>query len=294
MQENFLAQQLLDQVRECTSRLDSVETDIRKIQALESRLDSVENRIAEVIAISTNEPPVAVQAEQIGKRYASGLRRRREPYADEETYLEDFAFNLWRCDVITRDEEVASAIHIAMKAFPALELVDARLMQVWRVMCNDHLYSTTLNVEIGWIGVQDWFPGLFAEECFQERLERAELRASIEKMLEVGNMPWMLYFRYCDRSFPESYLPSFLNWLGQFCESGVISFFMRCTGGNRCQTNEEFYELIARLPKPEQPHGKRNVNMRDANNTLTLSEWRKWCTPKPKASGYTIFSTPRG
>ena len=196
--------------------------------------------------------------------------------------LLDFRSNLRQFGV-TDSEDTVKAIHVAMKAFPALEIADARLMKIWRVMCSNHLYLTTINVEMGWLGSQDWFPYLFAEECFKERLERTDLELSIRRMLELGDMPWTIHFGNCDRSFPESYLSSFLNWIGQFCKDGIILFLTRCSGTNRCETNEDFYERVARLPEPDNRPPIESVNLPDSKIALTLSEWVNWCLPNPNA-----------
>lgn len=272
MQRIPSGQQIFEKIKSFEKRLD----------AFEKRLDGIERTIAEVRAQRANGPRIATQAEQIGKHYKTKLRGKNERYLDENHYLLDFRSNLRQFGV-TDSEETVRAIHVAMKTFPALEIADARLMRVWRVMCCDHLYLTTINVEMGWLGSRDWFPDLFAEECFKERLERSDLEISIEKMLELGDMPWMIYFRNCDRSFPDSYLPSFLNWLGQFCKEGIILFLIRCFGTNRCETNEDFYERVARLPKPDSRKQVKAVNLREARIILTLSEWENWCRPNPDA-----------
>lgn len=254
-----------------------------KIISFETRLNTIESTIVQVRSGRIDEPRIANQAEQIGQKHKTQLRRKNERYLNENHYLLDFSSNLRQVGV-TDSEETVRAIHVAMKAFPALEVTDARLMRVWRVMCWDHLHLTTLNVEMGWLGLRDWFPNLFAEECFNETLERSDLEASIGKMLELGDMPWAIYFRNCDRSFPESYLPSFLNWIDQFCKGGIVLFLIRCSGTNRCETNGDFYERVARLPEPDNPHlTSKSVNLRDSEIVLTLSEWEDWCHPHPDA-----------
>ena len=272
MQARPLARRMLDKIEFFEKRLDT----------FEKQLDAIEITIGEIKSQRGKGPIIATQAERIGKRYKNQSQTRNERYSDENDYLWDFRSNLRRFGV-TDSEETATAIHVAMKAFPALEIADARLMRVWRVMCSDHLYLTTINVEMGWLGSQDWFPYLFAEECFKHRLERTDLEISIRRMLELGDMPWTIYFRNCDRSFPESYLPSFLNWIGQFRKGGIILFFIRCSGTNRCETNGDFYERVARLPKPDNWQPIESVNLQDSKIVLTLSEWESWCYPNPDA-----------
>ena len=271
---------LIDQ--QAQDRIKQIDTQMAaKIKSLEDKFDKTSNIISGIQAKKTDGPRVASQALQIGRHYNVQLQAESEHYSDEHDYLWDFTSNLRKCGM-TDSEEVAKAIHIAMKAFPVLEIADARLMRVWRVMCNNHLFSTTINVEMGWLGSRDWFPDLFAENCFKERLERSDLEVSIRKMLELGDMPWMIYFRNCDRSFPESYLPNFIDWIRQFCKAGVILFLIRCSGTNCCKTNEDFYEQVARLPKPQHRKPIEKVNLKDARIPLTLSEWDSWCQPKPE------------
>ena len=134
---------------------------------------------------------------------------------------------------------------------------------------------------MGWLGLQDWFPKFFAQKCFGKRLEQIDLETSIKKMLELGDMPWIIYFRYCDRSFPETYLPSFLDWISDFCDGSIKAFLIRCSGANRCETNEDFYERIARLPKSKNREPIESQNLRPSGIPVTLSEWQPWCRPDP-------------
>ena len=164
----------------------------------------------------TDEPRITAQALKLAEWYKTELKEKTERYTDENEYLDDFRYYLRRFGITNfEDEEMAAAIHIALKAFPAIEIADPRIIKVWKLMCDNHLYDTTINVEMGWLGLQDWFPEFFAEECFGIRLERVELEVSIEKMLEVGDMPWVICFCDCDRSFPETYLPGFLDWINE-------------------------------------------------------------------------------
>ena len=147
-------------------------------------------------------------------------------------------------------------------------------------MCGGHLHVTQIDVEMGWLGLQDWFPGLFAQECFGEQLRRMDLDDSIRKMLEKGNMPWAIYFSNCDRSFPESYLPRFLDWIGDFSEGGIRVFLTRCSGVNHCETNPDIYARVACLPKPQEPEPIEARNLRPLD-VITRSEWESWCSLNP-------------
>ena len=267
-----------------------------EIQSFEARLDVALNRAITTIKTeaeeqhqTTDAPRIAHEAVRIGKRYGAHLRDKTERYSDETDYLSNFTYGLRRFGV-TDSEETATAIHIAMKAFPALEITDERIMKVWRMLCGDHLYFTTIRVEMGWLGLQDWFPGLFSEECLKERLERVDLEISIKKMLELGDMPWIICLINCDRSFPESYLPHFLDWIGRLCKDGIRVFLIRCLGTNRCKTNEDFYERVARLPNPQNQEPIEAKKLRPSD-IVTLSEWKSWCGPNQNSnSQYEIHS----
>ena len=175
-------------------------------------------------------------------------------------------------------QEIAAAVHIAMKAFPALEIADERLIEIWQLICGDHLHITKINVELGWLGTQDWFPDLFSQECFDKRLEKIDLDISIRDMLKSGDMPWAIHLSNCDKSYPDSYLPSFLDWIRNICGDSIRIFLTRCAGTNCCITNEEFYERIARLPKPNAPEPV-NVRHLEDQYVVTRSEWMLWCCP---------------
>ena len=265
-----VAQEIRDTNQFVEDRLETVHNDISKIQStLEEQNQSAVPRIAH-------------RASEIGENYRSNLNESTERYTDENEYLDDFYHCLRRFGVTgSEDKEMAAAIHIALKAFPAVEIADARIIKVWRLMCDNHFYDTTINVEMGWLGLQDWFPDLFARQCFGEQLEPVELESSIRRMLEFGNMLWVIYFRYCDRSFPDTYLPGFLDWISDSCHNGIRTLLIRCSGTNRCETNEGFYERIARLPKPKSQEPIESRNLRPSRIPLTLFEWHAWCQPDP-------------
>ena len=254
----------------------------REIKSFKTKLDAAEIAISEIKSKTIDGPRISTQALKMGKRYKTKLKEKTERYTDETDYLGDFRYCLRRFGITdSEDEEMAAAIHIALKAFTAVEIADARIIKVWRLMCDNHFKLTTINVEMGWLGLQDWFPDFFARQCFGEKLEPVDLESSIQKMLELGNMIWTIYFCYCDRSFPETYLPSFLDWINRVCKGGIKVFLIRSYGINCCETNEDFYERTARLPKPISQEPIESRNLRPSRIPLTLSEWESWCRPDP-------------
>ena len=274
--DQLINQRVQDRVKQLSSQ------EPQEIKSFEVRLDVAESAIFEIKSKMTDEPRIAAQALKLGKWYEDGLKKKTERYKDENEYLEYFCHNLRRLGVTdSENEEMAMAIHITLKAFPAVEIADTRIIKVWELTCDNHFYDTTMNVEMGWLGLQDWFPEFFAEESFGIELERIELKASSEKMLEVGNMPWAVYFLNCDRSFPETYLPGFLDWINGICKGGIKVFLIRSFGTNRCETNEDFYERVARLPKPKSREPIESRHLRPSRIPLTLSEWESWCRPNP-------------
>ena len=273
------------------------------VQSFRIRLDEMDRAIAEIETEReeqnqmTNAPQIAHQAMLIGERYDTQLRVENERYSDEKDYQSNFEFSLRRFGVIGSDgtidvDEIADAIHVALKAFPALEVADTRIIDVWQLMCGNHLHVTKIDVEMGWLGLQDWFPKLFSQECFEEQLRRMDLDSSIRKMLERGNMPWAIHFSNCDRSFPDIYLPRFIDWIGDFSENAIRVFLTRCSGMNRCETNQDVYERVARLPKPQGPEPIEARNLRPLD-IVTRSEWESWCcldsNANPLPEGYREF-----
>ena len=272
--DRLINQRVLDKTKQIHSQVSG------EIKSFKGRLDATEFAISEIKSEMTDEPRITAQALKLAEWYKTELEKKTERYTDENEYLDDFRYRLRRFGITDpEDEEVAAATHIALKAFPAIEIADSRIIKVWKLMCDNHFYDPTINVEMGWLGLQDWFPEFFAEECFGIRLERVELETSIEKLLEVGDMPWVTCFRDCDRSFPETYLPGFLNWINRICKAGIKVFLIRSFGTNRCETNEDFYERVARLPKPKSPEPIESRNLIPSGIPLTLSEWCFWCQP---------------
>lgn len=248
-------------------------------------MDSVIGRIKSVVEEQnqTNIPQIANQAVKIGKYYESKLTADREQYSDENEYMENLnifqrRFGLTNLEERNVSKEIAAAVHISIKAFPALEIADERLIKIWKLICGDHLHITKINVELGWIGKQDWFPDLFSEECFGKRLEKIDLDISIKEMLDIGDMSWAIHLNNCDKSYPDSYLPSFLDWIKKICGDSIRVFLTRCAGTNRCITNEDFYERIARLPKPNEQEPI-NVRYLEDQYLVKRSKWVSWCCP---------------
>ena len=272
--DRLINQRVADKLKQINSQVS------REIKSFKNRLDATELAMSEIKPKVTDEPRINAQALKLGEWYKAELKQKTERYTDENEYLGDFRYCLRRFGITDpEDEEVAAATHIALKAFPAIEIADSRIIKVWKLMCDNHCYDPTINVEMGWLGLQDWFPEFFAEECFGIRLERVELEVSIEKMLEVGDMPWVICFCDWDRSFPETYLPGFLDWINRVCKAGIKVFLIRSFGTNRCETNEDFYQRVARLPKPKSPEPIESRNHRASGIPLTLSEWCFWCHP---------------
>ncbi len=261
-------------------------------QSVVERLDSMDSAIAEIKSMveeqnQTNVQRIARQAIEIGRRYETKLTSDIGSYSNEEEYLEKMAifqqkFGLTYLEERDDSEEIAAAVHIAMKAFPALEITDDRLIKIWQLICGDHLYITRINVELGWLGSQDWFPCLFSEVCFGERLNRIDLEISVQEMLKSGDMLWAIHLNNCDKSFPDSYLPTFLDWIKETCGDGIKVFLTRCSGTNRCRTSEDFYERVVRLPKPNE-QAPFNVRHLEELHVVTRSKWVSWCRPDTSA-----------
>ena len=251
------------------------------------RFDGLDKRIAEIKTERdkqsqlTKAPRLAYQAVCIGDRFDSQLSEDNEHYSDEDDYLWNFTHCLRRFGVTNSGEigdEMAAAIHVALKTFPALAFNDTRVFRVWQLMCGNHCHITEIGVEMGWLGLQDWFPELFSHECFGEKLRRIDLEISIRRMLEIGDMPWAIHFSNCDRSFPESYLPRFLDWIGELSDGEIRIFLTSCSGMNRCRTTQDAYARVACLPAPERPEPIEARNLQPGD-IVTRHEWKSWCQP---------------
>lgn len=284
-----LDRQIQDTNQSVEEQLEAVNSDISEIKsAVEEQNQPIDRQQITYETLKIGEryaaaPRIAHQALKIGEHYATRLEEEREYYQDENDYLSIFRFTLRRFGV-TESDETASAIHIALKAFSVLEMADTRIIKVWDLMCDNHLHRTRIIVEMGWLGLQDWFPGFFADECFGERLKRINLDLSVRKMLEMGDMLWAIHFSNCDRSFPEGYLPSFIKWINDFSNDIIRVFLTRCSGTNRCEINEDIYAWTARLPEPEEQEPIEAQNLRPSGAIVTQSEWKSWCRPNADAN----------
>ena len=266
----------------------------KHVESIEVRLDGINKAIVEIKTKQeeqyqmTDAPRIAHRAVQIGERYAASFGKETEHYSDENDYLSSFKDDLQRFGVTGSDEkgsdETATAIHLALKAFPTLEVADTRTIDIWQLVCDNHLHITKVDVEMGWLGLQDWFPDLFSQECFGEQLRRTDLNISIRKMLEMGDMLWVIHFSNCDRSFPESYLPRFLDWINDFSEGAIRVFLTRCSELNRCETNRDVFARVARLPVPQNQEPIEAPRLRPSGVIVTRSEWKSWCCPNLNAN----------
>ena len=57
-------------------------------------------------------------------------------------------------------------------------------------------------------------------------------------------------------------------------------FLTRCSGMNRCETNQDVYARVACLPKPQEPEPIEAQNLRPSD-VITRSEWEFWCSLNP-------------
>lgn len=235
------------------------------------------NELAEI----TEQPRVAYQAVEIRRHYVE-MGKEKDQFRDENEYLSDFTYCLRRFGIVdsSTQDEVATALHIALKAFPVIELADTRLLDVWRLTCGDNLHITTIGVGMGWLGLQDWFPDLLSDECFGERLRRIDLEASVREMLDTGHMLWAIHLENYDRSFPESYLLRFVDWLGNIAGRNARVFLTRAIGTNRCNLGSDSYICTARLPRPHKPEPMEARTLRPSDVVVSGIEWETWCSPR--------------
>ena len=227
------------------------------IHAVAPRLDALDEAVADIKARlqpTTGEPQLAYQALRLAESYAANLGPETEHYTDESDSLEHFGFRLARFGYTETDATgaaTAAALHVALKAFSVLEIADTRVIEVWPLICGNHLHVTKRNVEMGWLGVRDWFPTLFSQECFEAEPAPIHLTASIEKNLETRTLPWASHLATYTQSSPERHLPSVLAEMRRLSRPDSIRIFLtRCSGTNPCETNEESYTEVTRLPKP--------------------------------------------
>jgi hypothetical protein len=174
------------------------------------------------------------------------------------------------------DSSEAKAIHVALKAFSVIEIPDPRIIDAWKAACGNNLHITTLDVGMGWLDSQDWFPKFFSEICFGEQMRQMDLDVSVEEMINTGNFLWAIHLSNCDRSYPECYLPRFLKWLGER-KVFVKVFLTRCLSENRCKTSFEVYNEVGKLPKPTKTMSNKPTSLPDTDAIVDKSVWGKWC-----------------
>ena len=225
---------------------------------------------------TTESPRIAYQAVEIGENAAS-LVKNRKKQKNEKDYLQEFRIPLWLLGIIDpMDSSEAKAIHVALKAFSVIEIPDPRIIDAWKAACGNNLHITTLDVGMGWLDSQDWFPKFFSEICFGEQLRQMDLDVSVEEMINKGNILWAIHLNNCDRSYPECYLPRFLKWLGER-KVFVKVFLTRCLSENRCKTSFEVYNEVGQLPKPTKMMSIKPTTLPDTDTIVDKSVWGKWC-----------------
>ena len=243
-----------------------------QLSGLKKSVNTLEDKLQ-----TTDSPRIACQAVEIGKK-ATSLVKDQKKRKNEKSYLEEFGIPLWRLDITdSMDSSEAKAIHVALKAFSVIEITDTRIIDAWKAACGNNLHITTLDVGMGWLDTQDWFPSYFSVKCFGEKMRLIDLDASVEEMFNTGNLLWAIDIRNCDRSYPESYLPDFLRWIDKHRNYAKV-FLTRCLGENRCKTSFEIYNEVAQLPKPAKPESIKTKSVPIAESIIK-SVWEKWCQP---------------
>ena len=240
---------------------------------LKKSVNSLENKRQ-----TTESPRIAHQAVQIGKK-ASSLVKNRKRQKNEDDYLEEFGIPLWLLGITEpQDSSKTKAIHVALKAFSVIEITDPRIIDAWKTACGNNLHVTTLDVGMGWLDTQDWFPSYFSVKCFGEEMRLIDLDLSVGEMFNSGNQLWAIDIRNCDRSYPESYLPDFLRWIDKH-RNYVKVFLTRCLGENCCNTSFEVYNKVGKLPKPTKMQSIEPVTLPVAEAIVDKSGWERWCQP---------------
>ena len=250
----------------------------KQINPLKSQLSELKKSLntLEDKRQTTESPRIAYQAVEIGENAAS-LVKNRKKQKNEKDYLQEFRIPLWLLGIIDpMDSSEAKAIHVALKAFSVIEIPDPRIIDAWKAACGNNLHITTLDVGMGWLDSQDWFPKLFSEICFGEQLRQMDLDVSVEEMINKGNILWAIHLNNCDRSYPECYLPRFLKWLGER-KVFVKVFLTRCLSENCCKTSFEVYNEVGQLPKPTKMMSIKPTTLPDTDTIVDKSVWGKWC-----------------
>ena len=227
---------------------------------------------------TTESPRIAYQAVEIGKNAAS-LVKNKKKQKNEKDYLQEFRIPFWLLGIIdSMDSSEAKAIHVALKAFSVIEIPDPRIIDAWKVACGNNLHITTLDVGMGWLDTQDWFPSYFSVKCFGEEMRLIDLDTSVGEMFNFGNQLWAIDIRNCDRSYPESYLPDFLRWIDKHRNYAKV-FLTRCLGENCCNTSFEVYNEVGKLPKPTKMQSIEPVTLPVSEAIVDKSGWEHWCQP---------------
>lgn len=227
---------------------------------------------------TTELPRIAYQAVEIGKEAAS-LVKDNKKQKNEKDYLPELRIPLWLLGVIdSMDATEAKAIYVALKAFSVIEITDSRIIDAWKAACGNNIHITTLDVGMGWLDTQDWFPSYFSVKCFGEEMRLIDLDASVGEMFNSGNQLWAIDIRNCDRSYPESYLPDFLRWINKYKNSAKV-FLTRCLGENCCNTSFEVYNMAGILPEPTKDQAIEPVTLPVSEAVVDKSNWERWCQP---------------
>ena len=244
-----------------------------QLSKLKKSVNTLENKLQ-----TTESPRIAYQAVQVGKKAAS-LVKDRKKRKSEKSYLEQFGIPLWLLGITDpEDSSKAKAIHVALKAFSVMEITDPRIIDAWKTACGNNLHVTTIDVGMGWLDSKDWFPTLFSEICFGEKMRQMDIDVSIEEMINTGNFLWAIHLSNCDRSYPECYLPRFLKWLGER-KNYVKVFLTRCLGENCCNTSFEVYNIAGQLPKPTKTQSIKPISLPVSESIVNKSGWEHWCQP---------------
>lgn len=227
---------------------------------------------------TTESPRIAYRAVEIGEKAAS-LVKNRKKLKNEKDYLQAFGIPLWLLGITNPEDSIKiEVIHIALKAFSVIEIPDTRIIDAWKAACGNNLHITTLDVGMGWLDSQDWFPKSFSEICFGEQLRQMDLDVSVEEMINKGKFLWVIHLNNYDRSFPECYLPRFLKWLRNRKVFAKV-FLTRCCSENRCKISFEVYNDVGLLPEPAKTMTDKQTTLPDTDAIVDKSVWGKWCQP---------------
>ena len=285
-----LNQQIAEVSKPINGRISKIESNFIKTSELSKQVNPLKSQLSELKKSvntledrfqTTESPRIACQAVEIGKKAAS-LVKDRKKQKNEKSYLEEFGIPLWRLGITESiDSSEVKAVHVALKAFSVIETSDPRIIDAWNSACGNILHVTTIDVGMGWLDSQDWFPDFFSEICFGEQLRQMDLDISIEEMINAGNFLWAIHLSNCDRSYPECYLPRFLKWLGKR-KVYIKVFLTRCLGENCCNTNYEVYNQVGQLPKPTKKQSIKPISLPVSKAIVDKSGWEHWCQPADK------------